>query len=416
METMFRNRWWMVVVAILGLICGPGPINIFTFGVFLKPITAELGVSRGLLSLALMVTTTTGAFINFVIGWLIDRFGTRRVLITLIPLYALSVIGYSLLTASIAVIMAVFLGVGLIASICGPVGYASLVSKWFDRERGLALGIAMAGVGLGTAIIPPLSAFLITTIGWRGAYRCLAALIIILAWLPAFIVRDPAPGEEAGTRDPQDGALVGLLASQAIAHSWRFWALTAAFFFGVAAINGVIAHAVPLLTDRGISLEVATSAVAASGIAIIVGRILSGWCLDRMFGPFVAVGFFVVPMAGIVLLAVGNSPIVLLIGAFLSGLAVGAEVDLMAFFVSRYFGLKAYGRIYGTMFAFFAAANGVGPFIAGFCFDRFHSYRPALIIFEVFLVVTCVLFLPLGRYPYPARHRAPPRDAHRVPA
>jgi MFS family permease len=90
------------------------------------------------------------------------------------------------------------------------------------------------------------------------------------------------------------------------------------------------------------------------------------------------------------------------IGAALCGIGVGAEVDLMAFFVGRYFGLRAYGRIYGVMFAAFALANGIGPSIAGWSFDRFHSYRPAFAIFEAMLALTCLLLAPLGRYPYPA--------------
>jgi MFS family permease len=108
-------------------------------------------------------------------------------------------------------------------------------------------------------------------------------------------------------------------------------------------------------------------------------------------------------MTGIALLASGLSGLAAFLGAALCGIGVGAEVDLMAFFVGRYFGLRAYGRIYGVMFAAFAFANGVGPSIAGWSFDRFHSYRPAFAIFEAMLALTCLLLAPLGRYPYPAR-------------
>ncbi len=107
-------------------------------------------------------------------------------------------------------------------------------------------------------------------------------------------------------------------------------------------------------------------------------------------------------MAGIGLLDSGAAGAVPLLGATLCGLGIGAEVDLMAFFVSRYFGLRDYAKIYGAMFAVFSFGVGVGPTISGFVFDRFHSYGPAFLLYEVLLAVTCALFLRLGPYPFPA--------------
>jgi len=413
---MSSIRWWMVLVAVLGLICGPGPINIFAFGVFMKPISEDLGVSRSLLTLALVTTTTTGAVVNPFFGWLIDRYGTRKTLLSIIPVFAASVAGYSLLTPAPAVIFAIFFAVGLTGTITGPVPYATLIARWFDRERGLALGIAMAGVGLGAALIPSLSAVLIAHFGWRVAYRGLAILVLVLAWLPAFFIRDPGPRDLARLSEARaDGTLRGSSWREAVS-TWRFWALTIAFFLAVVGINGTLAHTVALLTDRGVSVQVATSAIAVSGIAIIFGRILSGWCLDRFFGSYVAIAFFAIPMVGILLLGLGGSAMLALAGAALCGLSVGAEVDLMAFFVSRYFGLRSYGKVYGTMFAFFAAGNGVGPLIGGISFDRFHTYAPAFVVFEAALVVTCVLFARLGPYPYPSARNAAAGRVHKAPA
>jgi MFS family permease len=208
-----------------------------------------------------------------------------------------------------------------------------------------------------------------------------------------------------------------MTAREAITGSWRFWALTVAFFLAIVAINGTLTHVVALLTDRGMSLQVATGALSAAGIALLCGRIVSGWCLDRFYGPYVAIGFFIIPMAGIGLFASGMGGMAPLAGAILCGLSVGAEVDIMAFMVSRYFGLKSYGKIYGTMFAAFSFANGFGPSIAGFSYDKYHSYGPAFMIFEVMLVVTCILIAPLGVYPYPARGKAEPSGgAQRVAA
>jgi predicted MFS family arabinose efflux permease len=233
----------------------------------------------------------------------------------------------------------------------------------------------------------------------------LALSVFVIAWLPvALFVREPSRSDAERHGDISiQGDLPGMTAREAFLKSWRFWALTIAFFIAIMAINGTLTHIVALLTDRGIPLSVATGALSAAGLALIAGRIVSGWCIDRMFAPYVAIGFFVIPMVGIALLASHGGGAVPLAGAILCGLGVGAEVDIMAFMVSRYFGLKAYGTIYAVMFAVFSFAQGFGASIAGWSYDRYHSYGPAFAIFEVFLVVTCVMIAPMGPYPYPKR-------------
>src|SRR5262245_33840316 len=184
----------------------------------------------------------------------------------------------------------------------------------------------------------------------------------------------------------------------------------------VIAINGTLTHIVALLTDRGIALQTATATMSGVGIALIFGRILSGWCLDRMWGPYVAVTFFVLPMIGIALLASGATGAVPYLGAIALWLGIGAEVDLMAFFTSRYFGARHYAKIYGTIFGIFAFGVGIGPALSGASFDLFRSYTPVFMLYEVFLAASCVIFLRLGPYPYPAREPARADDAVKVPA
>src|SRR5438105_6944492 len=215
-------------------------------------------------------------------------------------------------------------------------------------------------------------------------------------WCP----RDPAAGHRAGR-----GVPFGL-----------FWGLAVAFFLDVIAINGTLTHIVALMTDRGIALQAATATLSGVGIALILGRILSGWCLDRMWGPYVAVAFFVLPMLGIALLASGATGIVPFAGAVTLGLGIGAEVDLMAFFTSRYFGARHYAKIYGTIFGIFAFGVGVGPALSGASFDLFHSYPPVFMIYEVMLAISCAIFLRLGPYPYPAREPVRSEAAVKVPA
>src|SRR5215467_14080475 len=308
MGGMFANRWWIVFASACGLLVGTGSIMIFSFGVFLKPVTEDLGITRGDLSTALGSATWLTALACPFVGWLIDRWGTRRIMIPGVLAFALAVAGFGLMQAEPPYLVFLIFGiVGLTGGIQTPIPYAAVISRWFDRDRGFALGVATAGVGAGVALIPQLAAFLINWLGWRAAYFGLAMSVVVLAWLPVLMfVREPSAAEaaanRAGAAAPHGAA--GIEATAALM-TWRFWALTIAFFLGVLAINGTIVHIVALLTDRGLPLQIATGALSAAGIAIIVGRIICGWCLDRFRGPYVAIFFFVIPMVGIALVESG---------------------------------------------------------------------------------------------------------------
>ena len=402
---LFRNRWWVVFGSAIGLMVSGGPINIFTFGVFLRAVTEDIHIGRGAFASAMLATNWISAASGPFLGWLLDRYGARRVLLPGAVLFALATAMQAYIIASLLVIYLLFAFKALMGAGLSPVSYAFAVSKWFDRQRGLALGLALAGVGLGTSVIPLLVAHLIANYGWRFAYVGLGLVVLVLGGLPALLfIREPDQHERAMLPHLAQAALTGY-DFNVVLKSWRFWALAFAFFLGVVALNGTLTQIVAMLMDRGMTLQAATRDLAASGIAAIVGRIASGWCVDRYHGPYVAIGFFILPMIGTVFFASGAGEPMPLFGAILCGAALGGEIDLMSFLVSRYFGLKSYGKIFGTMFGIFAGSTGVGPFISGLSFDYWHSYVPAFALYEVALVVACLIFLPLGPYPFPAHHR-----------
>ena len=299
--------------------------------------------------------------------------------------------------------------VGLVGAVQTPIPYAAVVAQWFDRQRGLALGIATAGVGLGVVVLPPFLALLINDFGWRNAYFGLGLAVLLLAWLPvALFVREPPALSRVAARHADRNLTDSLPGTEALA-GFSAMGVLGADDCVLPWRHGDQWHAHPRHSaadrPRNFACSRRPSCSRSRAIAIIGGRILAGWCLDRFWGPYVAICFFAIPMLGIALLGSGATGIVPLIGAVLCGAGIGAEIDLMAFFLSRYFGLKAYGKIYGVMFAVFNIGTGLGPALSGLSFDRFHSYGPIFIVYEVALAITCVLFLRLGPYPYPAAKR-----------
>jgi MFS family permease len=393
-----RSPWWVVFASVLGQIVGQGPINVFAFAIFLKPVSEALGMSRGAFSAGLVFSTTLSALASPIAGRLMDRFGVRAVLLPSIVLFAAATAALSLLTPSLTLLYGLFAFSGFASAGQLPTAYAKTVTAWFDRQRGLALGVTMAGIGLGVTLIPQLAEYLIATSGWRTAYVVLGAAILVVAFPAcALFIREP----RAIAHRAAPSSARGLTTRQALTQSWKFWALTAALLFGGISITGTVTQVVALLTDRGIPAEVAASALSASGLAMILGRVLAGYFLDLIFGPFIAMFFFATAMIGVALLSGVATGYWALAGAVLCGLGIGSEMDLMSFLVSRYFGLKSFGEIYGYMFCIFSVGTGVGPYLMGLSYDRYHSYLPAFALFEVLLACSCILFARMGAYDFP---------------
>ena len=392
-------RPWLVVLgSALALSVGNGPIILFTFGVLVGPIDAEFGWPRATLASAIVAAHTAGALAMPFIGALIDRFGIRRVTLPAICAFALIFGGLAALPANPLFFVLGYALLGVVGAGHSTLPYAHAVSSWFGRKRGLALGLTLSGVGLGGALVPQIARLLVAHVGWRGAYVGVASILFLVA-APAVVLFVRDRGRDASGGDAEADVASGTTLRDALG-SFQFWAIGVALFLVAMAVNGSIAHIVPLLADRGVSAEAATTALSASGLALILGRILSGHCLDRFFAPVVAVVFFLVPFCGLVVLGTTAGAVPALAAATLLGIGIGAEVDIMAFLVSRYFGLAHYGAIYGTLLALFTFGTGLGPWLIALAFDHFHAYGVAFTGAGLALAAASVLVLRLGPYKY----------------
>ncbi|RRS03784.1 MFS transporter [Aquabacterium soli] len=413
MSKPLSSPWWVVVGSLLGLTVGNGPVMQFTFGVFVKPLSEALNTDRGAISGALLAGLVATGIATPFIGRLIDRHGIRRISLPAIVLFALGMAAMGLLVQSPAALIVMYALCGIVASGQTPLPYSKAIAAVIDDRRGLALGIATAGVGLGTMLMPMFAQHLIGSVGWRGAYVGLGLLTLVVA-LPAMaglVTRGEAARQATASGQASAKPLdaPGMTAAQART-SGCFWALALAFFCVALAASGVMAHIVPLMSDRGVPAASATKALGAAGVALVVGRLIAGWLLDRVHAPRVALAFFSLPLIGIGLLLGTTDASFGIPAAVLVGLGLGAEVDLIAYLQSRYLGMKAFGEIYGYLFAIFMLGSGLGPFVMGQSFAKLHSYQPALMLLSAALVVACLLMARLGPYTYqPASRPAPAR-------
>jgi cyanate permease len=186
-------------------------------------------------------------------------------------------------------------------------------------------------------------------------------------------------------------------------YSQTFWLMVCAFFLAGASVQGCLIHMAAILTDRGISVQTAALGSSLMGAAVLTGRVGTGYLLDRFFAPYLAVVFFGGAAVGIVLLWTGAATGVAFVGAFLVGLGMGAEVDFIPFLISRYFGLRSFGEIYGSAFGAYVLAGALGPLLMGAGFDLTGSYNVPLAALLTSALVATVLMTRLGPYRYHAR-------------
>ena len=400
--------WWVVVTASIGMLLGYAPILVFSFGVFARFFVTELHASRTQVSLAFTLANIMVSVASPLAGRLVDRFGARRVILPAILLFDGLLLSFKFVSPSLWQLYVMFLALGFVGSATAPVPYLKVVSNWFDRRRGLALGLSMVGLGTGAILMPPVMQRLITALGWRSAYAAFSILSLAVSIpLVALCLRDSP--QEMGLLP--DGGVDSLVPSaprpEKQGLTWRearrtatFWLMLSAFALVGASVHACVIHLPSMLTDRGISVETAALASSAFGIALLLGRVGSGYILDRIFAPYVAMFVFTGVTGGLLLLWSGAGGAAAFLGAFLVGLGMGAEGDLIAYCSSRYFGLRSFGEIYGYLFAAFTLSGAIGPLLMAVGFDRTGSYRLPILLFAALTITATVLMGRLGPYRY----------------
>jgi MFS family permease len=367
------SDWLRVAAAFGALVVSVGPMLQFAFSVLLPSVSQDLGADRAEISVALAAGMVVAGAATPIAGLLMDRFGTLAVTLMAIPGMALAfaMIGFG--ATSVAAIIGLYALAGLFGAAMAPLPFAQMITGRFFKRRGLALGIAMSGVGLGAMLLPQLLAVLIDWAGWRTAYLGMAGMLLLVGLpLSAIALR----GEALMRASRTSQSLTGVSAREALRRA-TFWAMAGAFFLLALACNGLVAHLFALLTDRGAEPRMALTVLSVVGAMVILGRLLSGALLDRLPPLKVAAGFFVNAALGLLLLTWEGYFPLSTVGAILVGLSLGAEVDLMAFLISRYFGRYAFGAIYGYLFMLFTLGSALGPVLMGLSL-RIGSYAFAM--------------------------------------
>ena len=394
----FARAWKTLFASSVGVGFGLTGITYYSFGVFVVPLMQSFGWTRGDATLGSSFLIIGTAITAPIVGTLIDKFGARKV--TLVSIFGM-IAGYLALSqqpGSVFVFYATWLCMSLLGGGTTPVVYTRAVNMWFDKGRGLALGLALAGSGISGIFGPPFLTALIRDYGWQGAYLALAGITLVVAFPILFLLFRERKMDSASAHS-QSAHLPGMDVPEAI-RTVDFWKIGIGFIMIASTVAALGINLVPLMRDKGVSAEAAAAYASAMGIAVLFGRIFVGYILDRFPAPAVARVLISFTAVGCLLLAWKDAPWwTAVVSAALFGFAAATEVDLVAFLSSRYFGMKSYGKIYGLQITIFYIGAALGPLLAGKAYDAFHGYTEVLYACAVLLVVGALIVGSLGKAP-----------------
>ena len=401
------GRAGVVVAATVGNIVSTTPAISAVFSLFLIPISTEFGWPRAVVSGVLLLTAVMSAIIYPLAGRLSDRWGSRRVILVGNALFAPAIAGLALADGSVVQFYLLFAIVGAAGAIPSTPAYSKVISEWFDEKRGLMLGVAAGfGNGIGSTFMPIAAGLMLVQFGWRGAYIGIGLIVFCLGFPTLLALLREAPGrvEEIKLRERQldvpdipAAPLPGVNLAEATS-TRTFWILMAAVALGAGCMTAIFTHVVPMLMDRGIVIQQATLAISIFALVTAGWQVVTGYLLDKFYTPIVAVPMFAAAILGLLCFQYSQSMVVMYFGAALMGVGLGAEFGCLSYFVSRYFGLKAFGMIIGVYYSVVIIFQGGAPVLMDVGFDVTGSYEASVWVLSVLLAIGAALILLLPAF------------------
>jgi len=361
------------VGATVGFMVGPGSIIAPPIGLFMIPVATEFGFGRAGFPLLMLMVSIFAGTVSPLAGRAIDRFGVRRVIIPAVILSGLAQLTLWGTAGSAFAFIAVMALIGALAGIQNPVAYTRVLSLWFRHRRGFMVAIAAAlGTGGGGIIVPQLVERLIGMGGWRLGYAGLGVFILLGVPLLVWLLREPTTQiAKRAAVGQAPSSLAGCSLKQAMATS-TFWMIMVALVAASASLVALSVHVPAWIADAG-----GSSGVAAGFLSLLaLGRLT----LLPPTSPWI-------PFAGL-----------------MAGMSLGAELGLASYVVSRYFGLRCYGQIYGFVYGAMVIASGAGPVIMGVAFEINKDYLPAFGFTSIALLISFLMFALLPSYKYNVGH------------
>lgn len=322
-----------------------------------------------------------GPIFGFIAGWIIDRFGPRRLMLFGIVMGGIALIGLSMMTSLWQLYL--FYMFNALGYMCGgPLPNQVLISRWFDKARGKAMGIAYLGIGVGGMLVPQVARWLNMKFGWHEALMILGILMIAIAFPMAWFVKENPEGVSQHTKQEETKTPF-----RNILKSWPFYLLVIGSMCSIGAVAGTSQNLKLFFSiDLKYSQEQAANVMSIVLGASIIGRLLMGWLADRMQKKYVMILIYSLVALSIPLLYFALTPGVIYVFAFIFGVALGGDYMIIPLMAAELFGVKVMGRVMGLVITADGLAEAFAPMLAARLRDTSGSYAngfAALIILAV---------------------------------
>jgi len=396
----WKKYWYLPLAGALGY--ATSVIFVYALGPFIEPIEMEFGWTRQQISFGITIASFSNALLCVPIGMLIDKIGPRKVGLIGVLFMGAAFASLGTATGSSGNWILLWCGIAFATLWIQATVWTSAVTSRFHVSRGLALAINLSGASVAATIFPLIANWIISEYGWRMGFYGLGLgwVAVIFPYLFFFFrsAKDEKVPHVAGS-NPTQMALKGLTIKQGLRSSVLYKLLLAGGFFSFTAI-GIVVHFVPMLSTLGTERSEAARIAALIGIFSIIGRLGTGFLLDRFKGYIVGGFAFLIPIiACALLLTAGTSGVNQAIAAAIFGLTLGSEVDVIAYLAAKYFGLKNFGALYGALVGALTLGTAFGPLVAGSVFDQTGNYNLFLIITAVLMGTSAIALFTLGSSP-----------------
>jgi MFS family permease len=388
------SRRWQIQVTITSFLALFAIVGIALYGLpfYYDYMVRELGFTRTQVTSGNALSKLiVGPLFGFFAGWFVDRFGPRRLMLGGIVMAGVALIGLGNMSA--IWMFYFFYLLNALGYVCaGPLPNQVLLSRWFDKSRGKAMGIAYLGIGLGGAIVVQISALLARNFGWRTALTTLGVLIVVIAFPLAFFVKESPGGTPTGLKPAASPEPIGW-----VLRSPKFYLLAIGSMCSIGAVGGTNQHLKLLLgLDLGFSDQQVANVASLVLISSLVGRLMMGWLADHFPKKYVMLLIYLIVAVGISLLFFAYVPGVIYLFAIVFGIGLGGDYMIIPLMAGELFGVKVLGRLMGIVLTADGVAEAAAPMLVGGLRDKLGSYS---ISFVVLVLLALIGSIAIGLLP-----------------
>ncbi len=409
MGTKVFLGWRVVIGSGVGIAFGSAVFLASSFALLSSAIGSQFGWSQTELAKAASLFLLFQMLTYPICGWALDKWGSFKVATASIALFALALFLLSQMTNSLTQFYLVFVFMGLVTSGTNVISYARAITLWFNRRRGIALGVAAGFQAVGAFTMPLMMQKIIASSGWVTAVLALACieLLICLPLVALLVKNSPEPfgllpdGDLASSvavpaQSKDNGAVITF---RDLMCTPTFWKLAISFAIMGLSFYGVVTNNVFILTESaGLSLSQVAQLAATTGVMVLFGRIGFGYLLDRIHAPKIGVMTLAFAAVWCCIYAMATSYGVIVLGAIAAGLSIGGESDLMPYLAGRYFGAQAVSKVFGWFLCAFYVGAAIGPVAFAQASKALGGASIPLYAIAALQIIPALLFLSLGAY------------------